>query len=236
MVQLNLAKDVVLNLVKKKGLKEFKARVVFAIDYSGSMGGLYFNGLVQRILERIVPVAMALDSDSELEVYLFDDVARKLKVPATEHNCKDYIKEQILSKKWDMGGTRYAPIMNEIAGGGKLQRMFGDVFGSAKKDELPTYVIFITDGDCTDHEKSEELMKELSNRPIFWQFVGLGGGYGFSFLEKLDKMEGRVVDNANFFSITPKDLSTWSDEDLYNKLIFEFPTWITEAKTKGILK
>ncbi|NYE06634.1 hypothetical protein F4694_003414 [Bacillus niacini] len=46
-------------------------------------------------------------------------------------------------------------------------------------------------------------------------------------------MEVRFIDNANFFHI--KDIEKVSDEELYNNLLNEFPAWLTEAKTKGIL-
>ena len=47
-------------------------------------------------------------------------------------------------------------------------------------------------------------------------------------------MEGRFVDNANFFSVN--DLNKMSDEKLYNKLLGEYPEWISKAKHLGILK
>jgi hypothetical protein len=46
-------------------------------------------------------------------------------------------------------------------------------------------------------------------------------------------MEGRFIDNANFFHI--KDIEKISDEELYNQLLNEFPEWINEAKEKGVL-
>jgi hypothetical protein len=46
-------------------------------------------------------------------------------------------------------------------------------------------------------------------------------------------MEGRFIDNANFFHI--KDIEKISDEELYNNLLNEFPEWLAIAKTKGIL-
>lgn len=47
-------------------------------------------------------------------------------------------------------------------------------------------------------------MQEASLYPIFWQFMGVGGS-NYSILEKLDNMDGRVVDNANFFAIDDFD-------------------------------
>ncbi|KJR46304.1 tellurium resistance protein [Desulfosporosinus sp. I2] len=55
---------------------------------------------------------------------------------------------------------------------------------------------------------------------MFWQFVGIGReNYGI--LEKLDTMESRVVDNANFFALD--DIDRISDEQLYERLLNEFP-------------
>lgn len=57
---------------------------------------------------------------------------------------------------------------------------------------------------------------------------------GFQFLMGLDEMEGRVVDNANFFAI--KDPSKVDDETLYRYLVNEYPSWVSEAKKAGILR
>ena len=46
-------------------------------------------------------------------------------------------------------------------------------------------------------------------------------------------MEGRYVDNANFFQLN--DIMSISDSELYERLLNEFPEWLKEAKQKGIL-
>ena len=122
-------------------------------------------------------------------------------------------------KKYDMGGTRYSPVM-------------GDIIKKHSKTKVPTFVIFITDGDCSDRLESEELIKKASDKSIFWQFVGIGGA-SFRFLQSLDDMSGRVVDNADFFSVD--SISKLTDEQLYNKLLGEFPGWLKEAKNKNII-
>jgi hypothetical protein len=69
--------------------------------------------------------------------------------------------------------------------------------------------------------------------PIFWQFIGIGNGRreSFPFLNELDTMSGREVDNANFFPAN----STMSNDDLYENILVEFPSWLKEVKSKGIL-
>jgi hypothetical protein len=46
-------------------------------------------------------------------------------------------------------------------------------------------------------------------------------------------MDGRYIDNANFFHI--KDIETISDNELYDLLLNEFPDWLKEAKEKNVI-
>ena len=43
-----------------------------------------------------------------------------------------------------------------------------------------------------------------------------------------------TIDNANFFAID--NLSSISEQELYDQMIQEFPSWIKEAKLKNIIK
>lgn len=77
-----------------------------------------------------------------------------------------------------------------------------------------------------------QLIIEAASLPIYWQYVGLGGrNYGI--LERLDNLPGRLVDNCGFFALD--DLHDITEEALYDKLMLEFPTWLKDAKAKGII-
>ncbi|MDQ0269197.1 hypothetical protein J2S17_001067 [Cytobacillus purgationiresistens] len=52
-------------------------------------------------------------------------------------------------------------------------------------------------------------------------------------MEKLDAMEGRFIDNANFFHIDK--IETTTDEQLYEMLLGEFPDWLKKAKEKKVI-
>ncbi|WP_274644294.1 VWA domain-containing protein [Pseudomonas serbica] len=56
---------------------------------------------------------------------------------------------------------------------------------------------------------------------------------GFEFLVNLDNMEGRKVDNANFFAI--KDPAAFPDDKLYSLLMNEYPQWLVAAREARIL-
>lgn len=47
-------------------------------------------------------------------------------------------------------------------------------------------------------------------------------------------MDGRYIDNANFFSVS--DINSMSDDDLYDKLFAEFPSWLKDSKVQDMLK
>ena len=70
--------------------------------------------------------------------------------------------------------------------------------------------------------------------------VGLGwdarstDGTDFAFLEELDELPGRYVDNANFFSV--EDPEHVPDDELYELLMAEYPTWLHEAARLGLLR
>ncbi|WP_200374450.1 VWA domain-containing protein [Thiocystis violacea] len=71
-----------------------------------------------------------------------------------------------------------------------------------------------------------------ASRPIFWPFVGIGGR-NHGVLEKLDHLSGRIVDNCIFFALD--DRHGVSEGELYDHPLNEFPSWLNEARRKGLL-
>lgn len=65
------------------------------------------------------------------------------------------------------------------------------------------------------------------------QFVGIGGRY-YVVLEQLDTMDGREVDNCNFFELD--NIQSMPEAQLYDLLLQEFPLWLKDAKDKNIVK
>ena len=235
--ELDLRKQKVLDLRKSLGLNHQKAQVVLALDFSGSMSSMYSSGKVQQLVERLLPIGMAFDDNQEIDFYLFHDSFEKLPENIKPNNIAGYIQKKVLGK-YDMGGTSYAPIIKEIVDEFSSSRTKSSFLGIGGGKEyttmdMPVYVIFITDVDNFDKKEAEEAIKEASKTGIFFQFVGIGGTK-FPFLEKLDTMSGRNIDNANFFAV--EDVTKMSDDDLYKLLLTEFPTYVHEARSKKLIK
>lgn len=214
--------------VSNAGLSNQKAQIVVALDISGSMSEMLSNGTIQEAFDRLLPLGLQFDDDGKIDVWLFHDKSFNHKTEFTLKNRENFIQREILSK-YQLGGTSYAPIINDIS----IKYKSAGKSGFFSKSD-PVYVIFITDGDCSDHSQSESAIKNASSKGIFWQFIGVSGSpYGFDFLNKIDNMAGRTVDNANFFHIN--DLNRIDDKELYNRMLNEFPSWLTEAKNKRII-
>jgi len=214
-------KSIVVEEKKKRNISIDIAKVVFVLDHSRSMSTLYTNGTVQRTLERIFPLAMQFDDNSEMEFYLFDTLFKELDTITTE-NIEDYTSEVIMKKRGVYGATNYAPKIEEIT----------ERYTKKEKSKTPTFVIFITDGNNADKRAAKEALVKASFFNIFWKFVGIGDEK-FEFLEKLDNMAGRFIDNANFIAI--KDLNLIKDKSLYSMLFEEFNEWLKLCKDNDMI-
>lgn len=231
----HLKKKATISLEKAKLINQ-RAKVALVLDYSGSMRPLFKDGTVQRASERLLALASQFDDDGCIEVFLFHHEAYEVG-SLCENNFFDFIDKEIYhNKKYKFGRTEYAGAMKKV-----VLQYFPQIKDSSNDNFIvpktmlinePIFVIFITDGNNSDKRNATKLMKESSKLGIFWQFVGIGDEE-FAFLQKLDDLKGRVLDNANFFHLN--DLEKISDEDLYDRLLIEFPGWIKEAKEAGLI-
>lgn len=209
------------------------ARVVVALDYSGSMQRLYDNGTIQNTLNRLAPLGLSFDDNGALEVYLFQNDYHKLPEMTLE-NYADYKQSVIDRCGYSMGGTCYAPVVEAIMRdtgkfGEAKKGFFTSVFGGAKytatvkKTGERVFVIFITDGENSDSSVMDATIRTSSESDIFIQFIGIGNER-FTYLKKLDDLSGRRVDNTGFTQLT--DLATIEDSDLYTNVLQEFAGWL----------
>lgn len=218
---LSLRKEQFTVCLSKKNFNNIVAKVAIVLDKSGSMDLLYNNGTVQEVVERVLPIGIKFDDNATLDVWTFNEYADRMD-EVTEDDFYDYVNEKILTKTAIRGGTCYAPIINDIV----------KKYTQEEPSKVPAYIIFITDGDNSDKNETTEAITKASKYNIFFQFIGIGNE-DFEYLKKLDEMEGRFIDNANFFEAN--DISKYKDEELYDRLMSEFPSWYHLAKEKGLV-
>jgi len=216
----DLAKKATVSLEKHQ-LASTLARVGLVLDASGSMRGQYSSGKVQELIERLLPLAVHFDDDGDLDTWAFS--TQSLELPAANlKNFANYI--DTASNGWRKWGLM--SINNEPA-------VIQAVIDFYRDSKLPVLIIFVSDGGVSRNAEITQLITDAAALPIFWQFVGIGGrNYGV--LEKLDTLTGRLVDNCGFFALD--DLHSISEQDLYDRLLKEFPLWLQAAKQNNVLR
>ena len=241
---MNLVKQAKISL-QKVGLDQHRAKVCLCLDISGSMRALYAQGLVQALAERVLALACRFDDDGEIDVFLF---GARVHQPAAMNleNCNTYI--QSLRDKHPLeSDTRYGSAMAAIRKHYFGDTVFDEKMPTSTSSTLPIYVMFVTDGSTTDTSFTEKQVRASSYQPIFWQFMGIGKGRkskakkfaalassDFPMLEKLDDLPGRLLDNADFFTVLSPD--EHDDATLYELMMTEYPQWVKQAQAKGLLK
>nr|WP_314609623.1 VWA domain-containing protein [uncultured Lachnoanaerobaculum sp.] len=214
----SLVKPLVFEL-KKKNLETTVARVGLVLDISGSMSQRFKNGTVQEIVNKTLPLAVQFDDDGELDFWYYGTTARRMK----SVNLDNYM--EAVPADWKR-------LMMELGGRNNEPTVLKMVVDAYKNTKIPAYVLFITDGGVNNKKEIQNIITEASHLPIFWQFVGVGG-QNYGILEKLDTMTGRYVDNAGFFALD--DFKKVSNEELYARLLEEFPKWLEEIRKKGMI-
>ncbi|MCC5608541.1 TerD family protein [Nostoc sp. CHAB 5834] len=243
----NLVKKADISL-QKVNLANHKAKVVLCLDISGSMSSLYSSGKIQRFAEKILALGCRFDDNASIDIFLFGAKTHNVGAMTIE-NFKSFIPN--LLKQYPLeGGTYYGKAINMIR-----NIYFPISKKSSKKNDIPlnqsVYIMFVTDGATSDESQTEQYLKESSYEPIFWQFMAIGksrkdikskGILGwlaqaktsdFTFLERLDEMSDRYVDNCDFFSL--EDPENIADQELYDLLMTEYPNWLKLAKIKNLL-
>ena len=244
----NLAKKADISL-KKANLTNHDAKVALCLDISVSMTSLYSSGKIQRLAEKILALGCRFDDNAAIDIFLFG-INSYNAGEMTIDNFPNLI-HHILKRYPLEGGTYYSRVIQEIRNFYFPDARDGSRYAPISADK-PVYVMFVTDGATADESATKQQLQWSSYEPIFWQFMaigksqkdvkskGIGGWFSratasdFSFLEQIDEMGDRYLDNADFFSL--EDPESIADEELYDLLTAEYPDWIKSARLKNILR
>ncbi|MEU6345213.1 VWA domain-containing protein [Streptomyces sp. NPDC046977] len=241
--RLSLRKEQVAVSLRKHGAADVVARVVLVLDASGSMSGLYARGVVAGVVERMAAVAAQMDDDGEMQAWTFASFPARLpdlRLAELPEWLRLHVRVGELSlfgrPRKPRGGMqpgqvdmRFVGIQNEE------QKVIAEVrdFVRANPAPVPTLVLFFSDGGVYRDAQIERQLREAVEEPVFWQFVGLGRA-NFGVLERFDTLPGRRVDNVGFFAVD--DIAAVPDAELYDRILSEFPSWLTAARQAGILR
>lgn len=212
----NLIKTAAVSL-EKNGLDTQRAAVYLVLDHSGSMMPYYRSGAVQTLAERALGLSVNLDDDGTVPVVYFGSSAEAA-IDVRLDNYVGVIDRTHPQVRW--GSTNYVAAMRAVID--EHQKSGATV---------PAFVIFQTDGEPDGPATTEHMLRNASGLPIFWAFVGFGAQVRF--LERLDDLDGRMVDNASLFHAGTTASVTHAE--LYDGITGEYATWLTAARRAGIV-
>lgn len=204
--------------LQKRNIAGIRAQVVLVLDHSGSMYGDYQNGKVQEITERFLAFGLNVDVDGTIPVIPFDSSVKPT-VDVTMSNYSDVVNRSIF-KPSQMGSTDLAAALKEVK---KI----------VESSDTPVYVGIVTDGEPNSRSTATELVKDLSQYPVFLKFLAI---QKVNYLQDLDDMSDseRLLDNVD--SKYFPNVSNVSDEEFADAMADEWDSWTTAAKNAGILE
>jgi hypothetical protein len=221
------------------------AEVAFDLDVSGSFDDEHRGGLTQSLLERLVPWGMVFDPDQQLDIFTFSNGeghAHRVGqiVPA---DCEGYVAKRIIDRvPGYSGGTDYSYVLEKnLQQFGWLpsseqapkKSFFKGLFGGGNTatnqpaTKRKSIVLFVTDGDNSDKERTERILRESQARgdQVYFLFIAVSNqGGDFPFLR-------RIADQfSNTGLVIVRDLAAFTartDEELNSELIGdELVAWL----------
>lgn len=217
----SMAKKAQFNL-SKHDLDGQSAKVALCLDHSGSMREVYASGALQALAERMLALATQLDDDGAIDVFFFGTEAWY----AGELRLNDYgggIDRMRGGHR--LGTTDYAGAIRAVCAHFAMT-------GPPALYALPVYVLFLTDGAPTNRGAAERELRNAADFPVFSKFLSIGSDE-IAFLQKLDDLTGRPVDNADYQAVA--DLTLLKDQSLFDLLLVEYADWLAAVRSAGQL-
>lgn len=204
--------------LEKHGASGEKAAVYLVLDHSGSMQGFYDSGAVQKLAEEALGMSANLDDDGIVPVVYFETNAHKPQEVGLD-TYQGWVQQTHPHIPW--GFTNYAGAMDIVVKHYKK---------SKAKD--PALVIFQSDGKPDSEAAVARALREYSDLPICWFFVGFGEGAGY--LNTLLVLGGQKFNNVGVFQcgVSPEAVSVGS---LYERLTMEFARMLRDMRAAGVL-
>lgn len=162
-------------LVQKEGLlKDLTiirrmARVVLCIDVSAELQAYYESGKLQDFAKKILTLALFLDDDNQIDVFLFAEQAYAAGT-MTLDNFGSFIQETIENYQFSKQ-PHYAKVIAKV-------RQYCQEGRKRHKDtilpsEQPVLVLFLTNGKTEDPKDTIKQLIAAAHEPIFWVFSPL---------------------------------------------------------------
>lgn len=230
-LSLEKKQEIVRLSLEKRNVPNIVMAVKLVLDVSGSIQGLFDNGTMQELVDRLIPVGMRFDDNGSLEAYAFgSNIQSVVDIKPDDFGSyvsKKFLKQVARSILWS--GTEYGIALEHVKEdwaevnapkkGGFFKGLFGKPDTPVK--QAPAFLMFVTDGeDQGSPSEAEAHIRELGEMNMYIQLIGVGNS-NFGFLRQM----ANKYDHVGF--VTFPDLADISDEFMYGALLNdELCDWI----------
>jgi hypothetical protein len=231
---------------QKRSISNVKVQVGLAVDVSIKMRGHYENGSVQRVVERILAMALRFDDNGEMDMFAFDDRAQKIQ-SVKESEFANYVDRSILLSpnvaKW--GDSKLAPLLSLVRTTWfnilppsphpmMARKILHNLLKSDEANEggfsgsraAHSILLIASDGSGDDIDQADKIIRASFNDqvPLYFAFIGIGDPKESFFMERL----AEFYPNVGYVSATDMALAT--DDQLYEAIITqELADWLKSA-------
>lgn len=206
--------------------------VAFVLDVSGSFDDEHREGVTDALLARLVPWGMTFDPDGRLDVFTFSSGRQGVsRVGAvTPANYEGFVRREIIRRVEGYGGgTDYSYVLQDVLQSfgweppeppSFLQRLFGGGEPPPPAQGKRGLVLFVTDGDNSDRDRTERVLEQSQRRgdAVYFLFIGISNqGGDFPFLRHI----GERFDNTGLTVIRDLRRFTAQDDDELNGTLLQ---------------
>ncbi len=197
--------------ISPETLAKLQMEVAMDVDVSGSFEDEHKDGSTNDLMTRLLPWSLVFDPDKKVDVFTFSngpENAHRVEVEMNAGNYEGFVGRHIINRVpgW-RGGTDYSYVLEanlqhfgwlcDATQAAPKKSLFGRLLGgsgtavatpSAPVEKKRSLVIFITDGDNTDKDRTEQVLaaSEARGDEVYFLFIGYSNQGGkFPFLKRI---------------------------------------------------